>query len=161
MTGPTGAERSDALAFTLARLYDAPRELVFQAWTQREHVMRWSVPPGYALVQFEQDVRTGGSYVMAIRSADGTEHRMRGVYRDVTAPECVICSFAVDDESGSPGHETLVTATFEDVGGGTRLTLDQGSFATTADREAHESGMAGCLDLLGDYLKELDGRRPA
>ena len=160
MTDSIKAQGSDVLAFTLTRLYDAPRELVFKVWTERDHVVRWSVPPGYALVQFEQDVRTGGSYVMAIRASDGAEYRMRGVYRDVTAPARVICSFAVDAANGDPGHDMLVTVTFDDVNGNTGLTLHQGSFATIADREAHESGMTSCLDLLGAYLTELKSQAP-
>jgi uncharacterized protein YndB with AHSA1/START domain len=98
------------------------------------------------------DVRPGGGWFRCMRTADGTEHRKRGVYREIVAPERLVFTYATEDAAGNPGHETLVTVTFTDVGGKTRLTLRQAHFESVAARDAHRGGWTSCLERFANYL---------
>ena len=136
----------------ITRLLDAPRELVFKVWTQPEHVVRWMGPNGFTAPSCQMDVRPGGAYRTLIRSPEGKDHWMRGVYREIVEPERLVMTFAWEDEAGEPGHETLVTVEFADQGGQTRLTFRQGVFQSVADRDSHQDGWSQCLDRLAAYL---------
>ena len=71
----------------VTRVIDAPRRLVFRAWTQPEHIARWWGPQGFTTIHCEMDVRVGGAYRFGMRSPQGTEHWKRGVYREIVEPE--------------------------------------------------------------------------
>ena len=137
---------------SITRTFAAPRELVFKVWTQPEHVVRWWGPKGFTTPSSTMEVRPGGAYRTVIRSPEGKEHVMRGVYREVVPPERLVMTFAWEDERGEPGHETLVKVTFEDVAGQTRLTFEHGVFQTVADRESHFGGWSQFMDALAAYL---------
>ena len=137
---------------SITRTFAAPRELVFKVWTQPEHVVRWWGPKGFTTPSSTMEVRPGGAYRTVIRSPEGKEHVMRGVYREVVPPERLVMTFAWEDERGEPGHETLVKVTFEDVAGQTRLTFEHGVFQTVADRESHFGGWSQFMDSLAAYL---------
>ena len=119
----------------IERLFDAPRELVWKAWTEPEHFMRWWGPRGYSAPACRIDLRLGGSYVYCMRSPEGQETWGTGVYREIVPLERIVCTDAFADENGNrvpashygmPGDwpdEMLVTVTFEDQDGGTKLTL--------------------------------------
>lgn len=141
-------------ALTITRLLDAPSALVFRLWTQPEHLVRWWGPRDFTVPSCRMDVRPGGSYRIRIRSGDGKDHTMQGVYREVVAPERLAFTFAWLDEQGTPGHETLVTVTFAAEGARTRMTLHQAEFETADDRVCHENGWSQSLDRLAAYLLE-------
>ena len=111
-----GSDAADR-TLTIVRNFDAPRELVFKAWSQPEHLVRWWAPKGFTTPSCEMEFRPGGSYRSVIRSPEGKEHRMRGVYHEVVPPERLVMTFAWEDEAGQPGHETLITVTFADQAG--------------------------------------------
>jgi uncharacterized protein YndB with AHSA1/START domain len=144
--GTTGPE----LAIT--RVFDAPRGLVFKVWTQPEHLVRWWGPRGFTTPSCRMDVRPGGPYRTCIRSPDGKEHWMRGAYREIVEPERLVFTFAWEDDAGRPGHETLVSVTFAEHDGKTKLTFRQAVFESVADRDSHQEGWSECLDRLGAYL---------
>src|SRR5215207_6544179 len=110
----SGAADVGARELEITRVFDAPRELVFKVWTQPEHLVRWWGPKGFTTPSCQIDVRPGGAYRTLIRSAEGKDHWMRGVYREVVPPERLVMRFAWEDENGEPGHETLVTVSFAD-----------------------------------------------
>src|SRR5271154_968197 len=109
----------------ITRVIDAPRPLVFRAWTDPDQIARWWGPKGYVTIDHDMDVRPGGAYRFRMRSPEGTDHRKRGVYREIVEPERVAFTFAWEEADGRLGNETLITVTFEDLGGKTRLTLRQ------------------------------------
>jgi uncharacterized protein YndB with AHSA1/START domain len=137
---------------TVTRVIDAPRTLVFKAWTQQEHAARWWGPQGFTTIFCEMDVRPGGRYRSSMRSPAGSIHTRRGVYRNVTYPERLVFTFAWEDEAGQPTHETLVTVTFEDLDTRTRLTLHQAFFESTTKRDAHTTGWTSCLERFAEYM---------
>jgi len=152
----TVARQSDAELY-ISRLFDAPRALVFEAWTKPEHLNRWCCPKGFTLPFSEGDIRTGGSFKTCMRSPEGQDHWLSGTYREITPPERLVFTHAWHDENGTPGHETVVTVTLKEEGGKTRLTLQQAFFVTKASRDGHEEGWNETLDNLADYLAAVSG----
>lgn len=137
---------------TITRVIDAPRPLVFKAWTDPEQIARWWGPKGFTTVDYEMDIQPGGAYRFRMRSPEGTDHRKRGVYREIVAPERIVFSFAWEEPDGRLGHETLVTVTFEALGAKTRLTLHQGIFDVATNRESHVGGWTSCLERFAEYM---------
>lgn len=154
------ASRSSAadaapLELTVSRLIDAPRALVFKAWTQPEHVARWWGPQGYTTIGCNMDIRPGGEFRFGMRSPDGTDYWKRGAYREVVAPEQIVFTFAWEDAQGQPGHQTIITVTFEEHGDKTLLTLRQAMFDTAATRDGHRVGWTSCLERFADYMATM------
>jgi len=139
----------------ITRVLDAPQSLVFKVWTEPEHVARWWGPKGFTAPSLEMDVRPGGAWRACIRSAEGTDYWMQGVYREVVEPERLVFTFAWEDDRGKPGHEMLVTVTFADQGGKTRLSFHQAPFESIESRDSHQSGWSECFDRLEGYLAQL------
>ena len=90
-----------------------------------------------------------------MRSPDGVEYRISGIYREVVEDELLVFTHAWENEAGQRGHETLVTVQFADHGGKIRLTFHQAIFESIESRDAHEGGWSECLDILSDYLAAL------
>lgn len=108
----------------LTRIFDAPRELVFRAWTDPQHVAQWWGPDEFTVPHCELDVRPGGAILVLMRGPDGTMYPTEGIFQEVVEPErLVFTSFAYPDESGSPQLEVLHTVTFEEQQGKTLVTL--------------------------------------
>lgn len=152
-TGGVASPAGHALSIT--RVLDAPRSLVFKAWTRPEHLARWWGPRDYTAVSFKMDLRPGGAYRACIRSPAGQDSWMSGTYREVVEPERLVFTFAWEAADGTPKHQTLVTVTFAEAGGRTRLNFHQAVFETTADRDSHVDGWSQCLDRLVTYLETM------
>jgi uncharacterized protein YndB with AHSA1/START domain len=146
------ATKSAAPELVITRVFDAPRRLVFKAWTQPEHLARWWGPKGFTLLSCETDVRPGGAWVRRMRSPEGMEAIKRGVYREIIEPERLVFTYVNDAADGRLGPETVVTVTFEEQGAKTKLTLHQTGFETIAARDAHEGGWTSCLERFAEYL---------
>ena len=148
---------SDGRKLVIKRVLDAPRSLVFAAWIDEKQAARWWGPKGFTTVANKMDVRVGGEWRRRLRSPEGAEHHSHGFYREIVEPERLVFTFSWD-QGGVPGHgpETLVTLIFADLGGDrTELTLSQESFGTSAARDDHHRGWAGCLDRFVEYLAAL------
>lgn len=136
----------------ITRLFDAPRHLVFKAWTEPERLMRWWGPRGFTMTFCKMDLRRGGAYRFEMRSPEGTEHRSAGVFQDVVEPERLVLRGAWVDAKGKPGHETVLTLTFADHDGKTMLTLHQAVFESVTARDSHHGGWSSSMDCLAEYL---------
>jgi uncharacterized protein YndB with AHSA1/START domain len=139
----------------ITREFDAPRELVFKAFTNPELVPQWW-GPSYLSTNIEKmDVRPGGQWRFVQRDAEGNEYSFHGVYHEVLAPERIIDTFEFE---GLPetGHVALETMKLEALPGGrTRLTT-QSVFQSLADRDgALQSGMESGIKETYDRLEEL------
>jgi uncharacterized protein YndB with AHSA1/START domain len=149
---PDAAALSAERELVITRIFDAPRRLVFEMWTAPEHLARWWGPHGSTTISAGMDVRPGGAWSRLMRTPDGRVIRKHGVYREIVAPERLVLTYVTDDLAGNPGTETLVTVTFADLGGKTRLTLHQAVFESVATREAHHGGWTSCLERLAEHL---------
>ncbi len=148
-----GADRT----LVLTRVFHAPRTRVFEAWTRPDLVAAWWGPQGFVTEFCEMDIKPGGSYRVSMRSPDGVIHWKRGVYREIDAPERIVFTFAWENESGIPGHETVITVTLEDLGDVTRLTLSQAVFETAERCEDHRRVLTSCLERFASWLTALSG----
>ena len=143
-------ERERELVIT--RIFDAPRDVVFQAWTEPGRVARWWGPQGFVTTYCDMDIRPGGGFRVCMRSPEGAEHWKQGVYREVVEPERLVFTFAWEDAEGKPGHQTLVTVSFAEEGAKTKLTLHQAVFETVARRDEHQRGWTSTLERFAEYL---------
>lgn len=138
----------------MTRVLNAPRALVFAAFTEREHLERWQgAPEGMTVTVEESDIRPGGRYRICMHAPDGTEHWLEGVYREVVPPERLVFTHSWLDARMQPTIETLVTITFAERGGKTELTLRQTGLASPASRDGHEAGWTSTFNRLQDYLE--------
>ena len=125
----------------ITRVFDAPRELVFKAWTEPEHFVRWWGPKGYTTPFCSIDLRPGGVMHHCMRSPEGREVWTKGVFREIVVPERIVLTDSFADAEGnvvSPTHygmssdwplETLLTVTFDEQAG-RRLRSPSGTLAS-------------------------------
>ena len=139
---------------TLHRVLDAPRKLVWRAWTQREQMMRWCAPHGFAITHCENDLRVGGAWRSCMCSPQGENLWVGGEYRSIVEPETLVFTH-VWDEADRPRHETLVTLNFADENGKTRMTFRQQNFRSDESRDGHEGGWTQSFARLNDFLGEM------
>jgi uncharacterized protein YndB with AHSA1/START domain len=148
--------------FVMERIFDAPRELVFKAWSEPKHVTQWWGPKGWTLPYCRMDFRPGGVWVYGMRGPDGTEGWGRATYREIVEPERIVYVDAFADEHGEPLEgmpETTIIVEFIDLGGKTKL-KSTAQFASRADLEqtvgmGMEEGMGETWDRLSEYLPTL------
>lgn len=131
---------------------DAPRDLVYKAYTDPKLFAKWWGPSQYENVIEKFDIRRGGEWRVIQKGADGTQHPFRGVTHDVTAPERICQTFEYEPIAG---HVALQTATFEDLGGKTKITA-QIVFQSVMDRDGMvASGMKSGADESMERLQQL------
>jgi uncharacterized protein YndB with AHSA1/START domain len=141
---------------TVSRIFDAPPDLVFRAWTDPLMIPRWWGPRYLTTTVDRLEARSGGSWRFVQRAPDGGEHAFHGVYHEVTAPRTIIGTFEYE---GVPGHVALETETFEDLGGRTRV-VGTSVFPTLEDRDGMvqsgmESGVIDSTERMVEVLAEL------
>ncbi len=140
----------------MTRVFDAPRQLVFEAFTKPELVRRWLLgPPGWSMPVCEIDLRVGGRYrYVWRRDNDGTEMGMGGVYHEIIVPERVVATEKFD-QAWYPG-EAVGTIVFREQGGKTTLTqtvlYDSREARDAVLKSPMESGVAASYDRLADLL---------
>ena len=158
------ASATDMLAtptLNLRRIFDAPRELVWRAWTRPEMLVAWLGPPEWPAVSAEQDLRPGGAWRACLRSV--TDDRLlwqSGVYREVAPPERLVFSFkweSDDHEDGAP-VETLVTVLLTELSDGrTQMEFTQQGLKSEQSLAGHRHGWTGTFDRLEQWL-HVEGR---
>src|SRR5690349_13665514 len=113
---------AEAESLRLTRVFDAPRALVFRAWTEAEQMKRWFCPQEHWGLEVEVDARVGGAYRIVMKDTDTKQdHIVRGTFREIRAPERLVFTWHWETNPGFP--ETLVTVEFRDVAGKTEITL--------------------------------------
>ncbi len=146
----------------ITRVLDAPRELVFKAYTDRNLISQWLGPRRFTTIVDNMDVRPGGAWRFLNRDAAGNEYVFHGVFHDVVAPESIVRTFEFE---GTPGHVSLETLTLEEIGGKTKVT-GKSVFQSVEDREemlreGMEEGVIESMDRLAELLATVDIRKKA
>jgi uncharacterized protein YndB with AHSA1/START domain len=136
----------------IERVFDAPRDRVFAAYTDPQLIPQWWGPRGTTTTVDEMDVRPGGSWRFVIHNSDGSETAFRGTYREVVAPERIVQTF---EWEGMPGHVSVETATFEDLGDRTKVTTTSISHTTEERDGMLGSGMERGMNETYARLDEL------
>jgi len=143
----------------ITRIIDAPRSLVFKAWTDPKQVAKWWGPTGFTNPVCEMDARVGGTLRIVMRSPEGNEHPMMGVFREIVEPERLVFSNVALDADGNHILEGLTTVTFAEKDGKTKLTLQTRAVGLVAEATAMLEGMnAGwtqSLERLDQYLARV------
>ena len=137
----------------LSRSFAAPRERVFRAFTAPAQMVKWWGPKGWTVPACTLDARPGGDWHTVMRSPEGKDHVVSGVYREVVPPERLVLTCAWEGD-GARGHETVVTIELFESRGGTRLELTQELFESERARDLHGEGWSSCFDCLEEALAE-------
>jgi uncharacterized protein YndB with AHSA1/START domain len=147
LKNPTSVERLSDCEFAVTRLFDAPREMVFRAWSEPELFRRWWVPEGagISLVGCEMDVRTGGKYRLEFGAGEGQTMAFYGQYLDVVPGQRIVWT----NDEGEEGAVTTVT--FADQDGKTLLTFHE----VYPTKEALEEALAGSAKGLPEQFDQL------
>jgi uncharacterized protein YndB with AHSA1/START domain len=161
---------SSETPFVMSRTFDAPRDLMWKAFTEPERMKQWWGPKGFSVIASKMDLRPGGTYHYGMRAPDGNAMWGKFVYREIVAPERLVFVNAFSDEKGgltrhplSPTWplEMLSTFRFTEDAGRTTFTLQWTPLNATAEERAtfdgaHEGmtqGWSGTMEQLAAYLK--------
>ncbi|MBI4666455.1 MAG: SRPBCC domain-containing protein [Nitrospinae bacterium] len=148
----------------ITRILDAPRDLVFKAWTDRERLLRWWAPKGFTTPSVSVDLRPGGSFNYCMRSPEGRDFWGKGQYQEIIKPLLIIYMDSFTDEKGNTvpasyygmnpdfPQETLVTVRFIEEPGKTRLTLRHTVIGAAEELEAMRQGWNEMLDRLEELV---------
>src|SRR5437867_7461985 len=145
----------------MSRVFDAPRELVFEVCSKPEHIPNWWGPREQKIISCELDFRVGGKWRFVTRGPDGKEHGFHGVFKVIVTSRKVVQTF--NYEGIPPGHEVVETAIYEDVGGKTKLTTTS-RYQSKADLDGMvssgmERGARETWDRLAELVAKLSNKR--
>ena len=148
--------QADSTEILIEHVFDAPRELVWKAWTDPEHVAKWWGPHGMTTRVDELDLRPGGRWRYVMMAPDGSEYPQKGVFREIVPPETIVTS--AEFEVGAEGpHKVILTYRFDDLGDKTKLTMRSGMYLPMSEQEQMGviEGWNSNFDSLDDYLATL------
>ena len=160
----SAAEIDESKEIVITRVFDAPRELVFRAFTDAEHLKRWFSPKTFTTAFAEADARPGGIFRYCMRAPDGKEFWGCGAYRELVEPERIVYVDSFTDPDGNvvdatyygmgADHpvESLVTITFEEQDGGTKVTLRHALGIHVPERTGAIQGWTEMLEKLAELL---------
>jgi uncharacterized protein YndB with AHSA1/START domain len=144
----------------IARIFDAPRALVFKMWTDPKHMAQWWGPAGFTNPVCEMDVRPGGTLRIVMRAPDGVDYPMTGVFREVVAPQRLVFVTTPVDAEGKALLEGITTVTFAEQGAKTNLALQTRAvgFAEQAARmlAGMDAGWTQSLERLATLLAQIE-----
>lgn len=156
--GSSPAKDSSDRELVITRVFDAPRELIWDAWTDPKHVAQWFGPRGFTTPVCELDLRSGGAILIHMRGPDGTVHPMTGVYQEVVRPERLVYMSWVPNKE-KPLFEILTTVTFTEQGGKTKLTMQAKVLKSTPEAApmlaGMEEGWKQTLDRLVEHVARI------
>lgn len=169
-----GASSESAREFVISRTFDAPRDLVWKAFTEREHLMHWFGPKGFKMQAGKIDLRPGGVFHYGMQAPDGKTMWGKWTFREIVPPERLVTVVSFSDEQGGVTRhplvqnwplETLSTTTFAESGGKTTITLRWSAFNATeeerkifdASHDGMRMGWTGTMDQLDAYLAQAKG----
>ncbi len=157
--------------FVISRTFDAPRDLMWKIWTERDHLAKWFGPKGVTIVSAKNDLRVGGVFHYGMKTADGKMMWGKWIYREIVPPRRLVFIVSFSDEQGGVARhpfnaewplETLSTVTFAEQDGKTEVTVrwtphnatesERKTFET--NREGMKQGWGGTFDRLAEYLEE-------
>jgi uncharacterized protein YndB with AHSA1/START domain len=156
-------------SFIISRTFDAPRDIVWKAWTERDRLMQWFGPKGFTMAKADLDFRPGGTFLYCLRGPDGKEMWGRFVYRDIIALRRIVLVNSFSDEKGGITRhpfsatwplEMLTTTTLAEHNGKTTVTIQWAPLNATAEERktfdtSHDGmrmGWGGTFDQLAEYL---------
>jgi uncharacterized protein YndB with AHSA1/START domain/uncharacterized damage-inducible protein DinB len=152
----------------ITRIFDAPRELVWRAWTDPQQMMRWWGPPTFTAPACSMDLRVGGKYHFCMQAPDGQTFWSTGLYQEITPPKRLVFTDSFADEQGNVvagsyygmGDDfplaMVVTVTLEEIGSQTKMTLHHEGLPAGEMGDMTEQGWRGSFDKLAESLRQKD-----
>ena len=137
----------------LTRGFDAPRDLVFAAWTEPERMKLWWGPKGWSIPFSEADLRPGGAFRYAMRSPDGDEHVVEGAISEIDPPRRIVTMSELGGDGNHPPVKVVTSVTFDERDGLTLVTVDTAAFASGDMIDAATEGME---EHTGEHLDRLE-----
>ena len=142
----------------IMREFDAPRALVFEAWSKAAHLKHWFAPKGFDIPACEIDFRPGGAFTLCMRTPDGVEYWSKGTFREIVVPERIVLESALLDDEGKPRFEDRNIVSFTERDGKTLVIVTANVtklYDPTAAGalEGMEQGWRETLDRLEFYLE--------
>ena len=154
MIATGGSSTADDRELVIKRIFDAPREIVFKAWTNAESVARWFGPHDFTAPHCEIDFRVGGRYRICMLSPEGEEFWVEGEYQDIVEPERIVFTWNREYPNGEVWSRTVATVTFEaHRQDQTAFTLVQRLFETVPYRDEHGFGWGQSLERLAAFVE--------
>ncbi len=144
---------SEALSFVITRVFDAPRELVWRAWTEPAMLRQWSCPDGFVATLAEGELRVGGRWRGGMKSPEHGELFVGGVYKDIKKPERLAFTHVWADAHEGQPVETLVTVELTERDGKTTMVFTHAGFDAAEVRDGHREGWGECFDKLARMLQ--------
>ncbi|MEA2988570.1 MAG: hypothetical protein QOG83_1281 [Alphaproteobacteria bacterium] len=158
--------------FVVTRVFDAPRDLVWKAFTDPERMKEWWGPKGFSVITSKMDLRPGGTYHYGMKAPDGAAIWGKFIFREIVAPERMVFINSFSDEAGGQTRhpmaptwplELLSTFTFEDVGGKTKVTIrwaphnasEEERKTFDAGHDSMRQGWGGTMEQLQTYLAKV------
>jgi uncharacterized protein YndB with AHSA1/START domain len=157
MADTSAANGTPTREFTITRVFDAPRDLVFRAWTDPGQIAQWFGPEGITtpLSTVSMDVRPGGLWQLRmISDADGTEYPVAFTCREVVEPERLVLSTRVQTGPGTVAGEAVLTVTFAELGDRTEMRFHVSGLAASEENAGLESGWSSSFDRLAELLNQ-------
>jgi uncharacterized protein YndB with AHSA1/START domain len=151
-------------SLTITRVFDAPRERIWQHWTESDQFICWCGPKDFTTPYTNMDLRVGGKYLICMRGPDGKDYWSTGTYIEISEPNRIVYSDSFADEQGNvvPASyygvitdmpvELEVEVTFEDIQGKTKMTLNHYGMPDREMREMTKAGWNESFDKLAECL---------
>ena len=158
MAETSAANGAPTREFTITRVFEAPRRVVFRAWTDPRQIAKWFGPVGVTtpLSNVSMDVRPGGVWQLRmIDDADGAEYPVTFTCREVVEPERLVLSTRVPTRPGAVTGEALLTVTFAELGDRTEMTFHVSGLAVSEENAGLESGWSSSFDRLAAHLTQV------
>lgn len=145
----------DVITLDITRIFDAPREVVYDAWADPEQIVKWCCPDNYHVTFRQGDHKAGGAYSTGMKGEEDRELIYGGEYLEMNPPEKLVFTHKwVDSPEYTYPHTTCVVE-LKDLDGKTEMHFTQTGFNVVAEREGHRSGWTQIFEKLN---KELIGR---
>jgi uncharacterized protein YndB with AHSA1/START domain len=158
--GAGGRGLDPKTSLEIRRVFAAPRQKVYDAWTQLEHLQHWMCRdvPTHDVKYLEFDVKPGGRYAIQVKTPEGVTYIGRGIFREVKPPEKIVFTWGWTRSPDDPKEplqksETTVTVELLDRGAKTEMVFTHTNFVHTKELEDTRKGWGGCFDVLEQYLK--------
>ena len=147
---------------SINRVFNAPRDVVYEAFTNAAHTREWMGPRGFVATHFEQDARPGGKWRACLHQTEAWKGRtdfpdlgQGGTFREIVPPERLVYTFAWEGQGGQPTRETVITIHFTELGGDrTQMKFHQAFFDSVEQRDGHNEGWNSSFDRLSDYVEQ-------
>lgn len=150
-TGEEGA----GYTIVLHRTFDAPRVLVWKAWTESDHLLRWMCPANFNVLFAENELRIGGRWRSGMRSPEGEDFIHCGEYVEIEKPSRLVFTHQWERNSLEPQANTMITVVLDERDGKTDMIFIHAGLATVESACSHQNGWTGAFEYLARHAAEL------